>query len=249
MIFVYSSTGNSLQLAEAIADRLSDDVTDILDVPDGVVDATSYDRIGFVAPVYYFNIPLIMREFVDRMKVREGQKVFMVFTCGSIPDHVCGKAKKFFSKRGMDLTHVFTYVMPENYIAVFPPLDDATRDRVLARVPRYVSEVVDALNGPPVEISSKKGAFGLLTLFGDTAYDLMRKTKGFRVDDGCTSCGLCARVCPDSAIEIGDSGPVWVKRKCWHCMACINRCPQSVIQYKRRTEKRARYVNPYVELR
>ena len=118
-------------MAEAIADRLSDDVIDILDVPNGVVDATSYDRIGFVAPVYYFNTPLIMREFIDRMKVREGQKVFMVFTCGSIPDHVCDKAKKFFSKRGMDLLHVFTYVMPENYIAMFPPLDDDTRDIVV----------------------------------------------------------------------------------------------------------------------
>ena len=236
-------------MAQAIAERLSDDVTNILDVPEGTIDATSYDRIGFVAPVYYFNIPRIMRGFIDRLKVREGQKVFMVFTCGSIPDHVCKKAKGFFSKRGMELTHVFTYVMPENYIALFPIPDDVKRDRLLARVPRIASEVVDALDGPPVVVSSKKGAFGLLTLFGDLAYDVMRNTRGFHVDEGCTGCGVCSDVCIDGIISIEENGPVWNAKKCQHCMSCINMCPASVIQYKKRTQDRIRYRNPNVKLR
>ncbi|MBO5669602.1 MAG: 4Fe-4S ferredoxin, partial [Candidatus Methanomethylophilaceae archaeon] len=62
MIFVYSSTGNSLHLAQAIAVEMGDDVTNILDVPDGPVDVSMHDRIGFVAPVYFFNVPRIMRE-------------------------------------------------------------------------------------------------------------------------------------------------------------------------------------------
>lgn len=248
MIFVYSSTGNSLQLAKEIADMTGDEVVDILDTADGHVDVTGYDVVGFVTPVYFFDMPRILRAFIDRLVVREGQRFFMVFTCGTTPDRACRRAIGYFRKRGMDLSHVFSYRMPENYIALFSPPKPDVMERMLDHVPEYAREVVCSLDGAPCVVSRQIGLFGLLTLFGNTAYDILRGTKGLHVDDGCTSCGLCARLCPDSAIVVGDSGPVWVNRKCQHCMACINRCPMSVIQYKRGTKRRARYVNPRVRM-
>ncbi len=218
----------------------------ISDVPDGPVDVTSYDRVGFVTPVYFFNMPRILRSFIDRLVAREGQEFFMVFTCGSTPDKACRRAVRFFRDRGLALTHSFSYRMPENYVALFSPPKDSTIDRMLDSVPSYAKEVADALAGPSCTRSKQVGALGLLSLFGDAAYDIVRRTKGFHVDDGCTGCGLCEKVCPDGAIRIEDDGPVWVHDKCQHCMACINRCPVSVIQYKGRTQKRPRYVNPRV---
>ena len=249
MIFVYSSTGNSLQLAEAVASEIGDEVMNILDVPEGPVDVSMYDRVGFVTPVYFFNTPRILRAFIDRLVARDGQEFFLVLTCGSTPDRACRKAARYFRKRGLDLTHSFAYRMPENYIALFSPPKGDKIDRMLDSVPVFAKEIAGHLSSEPCIISKHIGLLGLLTVFGDTVYDIMRGTKGFHVDDGCIGCGLCERICPDKAIRIEDGKPVWVIQKCEHCMGCINRCPRSVIQYKRRTQRRTRYVNPRVKLR
>ena len=248
MIFVYSSTGNSLHLAQAIASEIGDDVTNILDVPDGPVDVSMYDRVGFVSPVYFFNMPRILRAFIDRIVAREGQTFYLVLTCGSTPDRACKKAEKYFRKRCLALIHSFAYRMPENYIALFSPPKEDSIERMLDSVSGYAREVAEHLSSESCVISEHIGMLGLLSLFGDTAYDMMRRTKGFHIEGECSRCGLCENVCPDGAIVVKDDGPQWVVSKCQHCMGCINRCPSGIIQYKGRTQKRGRYVNPRVRL-
>jgi len=51
----------------------------------------------------------------------------------------------------------------------------------------------------------------------------------FIADDTCTSCGLCARVCPARAIVMRDGAPTWTLR-CVDCNRCINVCPAASIQ-------------------
>lgn len=48
-------------------------------------------------------------------------------------------------------------------------------------------------------------------------------------DDTCTSCGLCARVCPARAIVMQGGAPTWTPR-CVDCNRCINACPAASIQ-------------------
>ena len=85
-----------------------------------------------------------------------------------------------------------------------------------------------------------------MTYFMYPMYSLFRKTKPFYVKDNCTGCGKCERECPEKAIEIRNGKPVWVKNKCTHCVRCIHSCPQKAIEMGKGTEKRCRYMNPYV---
>jgi NAD-dependent dihydropyrimidine dehydrogenase PreA subunit len=48
-------------------------------------------------------------------------------------------------------------------------------------------------------------------------------------DDTCTSCGLCARVCPARAIVMQGGAPTWTLR-CVDCNRCSNACPTASIQ-------------------
>ena len=73
---------------------------------------------------------------------------------------------------------------------------------------------------------------------------MLMGTKKYHVTDKCTGCGLCAKNCPDHAIQMVDGRPVWTKKKCAKCTACINRCPVGAIEYGKGTEGRARYNNP-----
>lgn len=69
----------------------------------------------------------------------------------------------------------------------------------------------------------------------------MRQTHHFHVEDSCIGCGLCARNCPVSAIQLRDKRPVWVKEQCVMCLSCLHHCPKSAIQYGSRTKKHGQY--------
>lgn len=48
--------------------------------------------------------------------------------------------------------------------------------------------------------------------------------------EGCTSCGICADVCPESALKIGDKGTTIIYDKCIACNNCVGVCPDDLIQ-------------------
>jgi MinD superfamily P-loop ATPase len=69
----------------------------------------------------------------------------------------------------------------------------------------------------------------------------------FTVDNRCTSCGTCVKVCPVENIRLEEGRPVWLHH-CEQCMACIQLCPTEAIQAGKKTEKRGRYHHPGVTI-
>jgi ferredoxin len=52
--------------------------------------------------------------------------------------------------------------------------------------------------------------------------------RSFRVNEKCSGCGICAKVCPTDNIKLVDGRPVW-QHHCETCLACYSWCPQAAI--------------------
>lgn len=243
MILYYSATGNSMQLALLAAERLGTAAVDIMSLPEGDIDVGG-DTLGIVCPVWFYNVPPPVVDALSRIKLREDQQVWAAITCGTTPAACAIRMRRLLEDTGGSPRFVMTYRMPENYIPLFKAPSEEECQIMLSEVDGYVDEIREELMLQDV-LLPRSGPFArLLTVCGRPVYDIIRNTRKFRTDGRCTSCGLCEEICPVHAIEVKDDGPVWTKDKCWHCMACINRCPSEAIQYGKRTEGRRRYENP-----
>lgn len=240
MIYYFSATGNSKHAAEFIAQKTNDTAVSISDIINGKakIDEKS-EKTGFVFPVYFWGLPEIIKRFASMTEVKNslGKYVYCVITCGA----TTGTADKMLAKRlGRSMDYSFSLKMPDNYVVLYDPSPKEKAQKFLAHADKELENVCEDINNQEKKRAGST-AGELKSVFVSHLYDFFRTTKKFYADDKCISCGMCARNCPDGAIELKDGKPVWIKSKCQHCTACINCCPEESIQFGKETQNRRRY--------
>lgn len=64
-----------------------------------------------------------------------------------------------------------------------------------------------------------------------TIGDAVLKPKGYRITDACISCGNCAKVCPQNAVDCTAPKPYVIRQNnCLHCGNCFEHCPVQAIE-------------------
>ena len=242
MIFYFTGTGNSLWAAK----QLAKDGEQLVNIADARKKSEySYsivedENVGFVFPVYCYTLGNAVLDFVSNIELKNAEYVYAVITCGGSIGGTGGYLKKELAKRGITLNHVFELLMPDNGVFYYSVTNESEAGKLLGNAENKLKEIASSVN----DRSIKKIGGGAVSQAMRGIYCVMNGTKCFYVKDSCIGCGMCARLCPDSAIEIQSGKPVWVKSHCTKCSSCINRCPKQAIQYGKATEKRERYVNP-----
>lgn len=253
MIFYFSATGNSYHAALIIGEMLCEEAVDISAVMkkgQHAFELKKGERLGFIFPVFFYGVPSIVADFVDRLELKGDAtaKAFAVITCG---EKICGADRQFMrmlAKKDIALTDTYPLVMPNNSV---PWYDLQTADeqvKVLEEAEEGMRSIAASISGGGHgEYSSGIGARAK-TGFMYPLYRHGRSTGRFYAENGCTRCGKCARICPAEAIEVKADGPIWTKKRCVQCLACINRCPVQAIQYGNATRRRTRYENPVLKM-
>lgn len=240
MVYYFSGTGNSKHAAQVIAEKTGDIAVSIPDIIGGKAKIEKNSKkTGFVFPVYFWGLPEIIERFVSMPEVKSslGEYVYCVITCGAST----GSADKTLARKlGREIDYSFSLRMPDNYVIMYNPCSAEKAKKFIAHADRELETICAEINACEKECSeSSKGKIN--SIFLPKLYNVFRTTKKFYATDKCVSCGRCARLCPENAIEIKNGKPVWIKSKCQHCTSCINRCPAEAIQFGKGTLSRGRY--------
>ncbi len=243
MILYFSATGNSRWVAQQLAGLTGDTLCNLADgksEKDILQQIDEAGTLGIVFPVHGWTLPRPVADFLQRLSARSLPRCkyrYAVCTCGDD----AGKTMNHLNKR-FPIDAAWSVIMPDTYIPLFKiDKPGPARGKIAAareQIPQIAADVLarkstwQVHEGPMPRTKS----YVLQPLFER----FLIGDKGFHVDEGCTSCGKCARLCPVDNIEMKNGSPVW-NHRCIHCMACIHGCPQEVIQYKKATQTKARY--------
>ncbi len=239
MIFYFSGTGNSQWVAEELAHKLVDHATPIMAAKSDYTPAAG-EKIGFVFPIYAWDAPACMYQFIARLNLQTDNYIYMVATCHSQAGGVDKVFKKALSSKGLTLNAAFSVNMPNNYLlAPFLKIDsEAKRSKILRQAQSRLQEIAAAVEAEKNVISIKRG----LSILSKIAplFRRFSSDKSFYVEkDKCIQCGLCAKVCPMKNITLAPF-PEW-NGNCAMCQACLHHCPTEAIQCGHFTKGKKRY--------
>lgn len=254
MIFYFSATGNSLQVAQKMAMTLNTEYISITDVIIKNENLDKYtfslkkdEKIGFVIPTYFCGIPIIVDEFLSKLNIVGGQGnyVFLVTTYGAMPGNVAKMFQKKLYAQGLTLDASYCICTVDTYIPMFAIPEKSAIDKTLAKASLELEKICNSVlqKEKNNNFSSRGVSATIFTALMYPSYLKGRKTNKFSVNTNCLSCGLCENVCPNRAIKMQNGKPIWVKESCILCLGCLHRCPSNAINYGKKTKDKKRYVN------
>ena len=240
----FTASGNSLYVAKRIGGTL-------LSIPQFMkqdsIEITD-DAVGIVAPVYAVEMPMMVKEFLIKAKIKTDY-FFFVYTYGSGYAEAFAHVELVCREKGLKLSYINAIQMVDNYLPGFEmqnQIDTLPNKNVEGQIEKLLSKIADR-SETPVKIGAVNKA--QMAMYQKMlAKRILRKdtAREYIVNDNCTRCGICAKVCPADNITVTDK--VYFANKCEVCYACLHNCPQNAIHMK--NERSAvRFRNEHITLK
>ena len=262
VIYCFSGTGNSLNAARIIAKEMGG--ATIVSVKKGAKSdlAAEADVVGFVCPVYEWDIPETLKDFAENLAVNPKAYTFLVATYVAIHGRCFETMDAILRKKGTRLHYGKPLRCVASQCIAYEPFPSPKlmvpySDRCARKIGRQIAER-KTNNYPRMSPITRARYDKAMMPFLNIQHEY---DKGFYTSDTCVGCGLCDKICPCKHITMSGKNPQW-NHSCIGCNACVVYCPKKAVQYKtpeayakldniitRRMglpEKRTRYHNPHV---
>lgn len=236
MIGVYfSGTGNTKFCIERLLNGLDKNGSIYSIENDAALDAIAdNEQIIFAYPVYYSNLPKIVRDFiVNHAELWRGKKVFVLATMGLFSGDGAGCAARLFKKYGAKVLGGLHIKMPD-CIGDVKLLKKSLEDnrKIVSDAERKIDKAVNSIQSEKYPKQGLNFAYRITGLFGQRLY-FRGKTKNYYKNikinnDLCIACGVCVSLCPMKNIEKQNNNIVF-KDKCTMCYRCFSNCPKKAI--------------------
>lgn len=249
-LYYFSGTGNSLKVAQDIAERLGD--TDIIPIRDDIPGEIESDLIGFIFPVYAFGLPLIVTRYMENMTVKnKAAYVFAIATCRMEKGGALYQAANLLKEKGLTLSASFAVILPGNYIYAYPSDTKKLEEEKFHIWSKRLDTIIATIRNREWHeepLTFKERYIQYPIMYRMVSSQFAGWDARFWTEDTCNGCGICEKVCPVGNIVIQGNRPIW-QHRCEQCFACINWCPKASIQCKKKTLGRARYHHPAISVK
>lgn len=247
-IYYFSGTGNSLKVAQDLAAGIPG--SKLVSVMQALRQEPAVSgAIGIVAPVYMFGLPLIVSDLIKKIKAGPDTYIFTVLTLGGLAGGALDQVKEELSSRGLHLSAGFLVTMPGNYTPLYEAVSADKQKKLFQKEAERIPEIVRIVTGGKEHFdrgfSFLNGLLRLVYKAGSPKIPFLDKE--FWVQDSCTSCSVCEKVCPVGNIQMSGNRPRW-RHRCQYCFACLHWCPVEAIQHGKKTAGRRRYHHPGIKL-
>lgn len=248
-LFVFSGTGNSLSCARELADRLGE--CEIRSIPAALAErlpAAAARIVGLIFPLYFMGPPRVVLEFIRRADLDSASYLFAVVTRGGSPGDAIHILRRELGRRSLRLDAGFYVTYWTNFIPRYRAPSEKRRSSLARRAGRRIREIAAFVGR---EGTAKGRELSLLDPLARWVWNrwlgkLKEWDRRFTVNERCTSCGICERICPVDNIRMEGLHPSWLRR-CESCLACLHFCPVEAIQFGKRTRGKRRCRHPGIE--
>jgi Fe-S-cluster-containing hydrogenase component 2 len=241
ILYYFSATGNSLTTARRLAAELGDcELVGLASLKDLAEIPVCADAVGFVYPVYYSDVPQLMRRVIPRMTFAGTPYIFSVCTRKGHHGAVAQRLDVLLREAGQRLSCSRYVPMPGNSRISTPAQNEA----MLAEQQEWVKKIAEELRACPVEEPEAAASLP------ETPVHRASNMRGIAAEAHCIGCGVCERVCPMGNIRLVDGRPQ-VGEDCISCLSCFHWCPQEAIWMSKAEEpmqRRFKYHHPDVTL-
>lgn len=248
MIFYFSGTGNSLQVAQSLSRALHEPVFAMAEAVAGgkSFDVEPDESVGLVFPTYGWDLPAVVRQFISLLHLQGDHYIYFVTTCGDDTGRLWQRAAQALEAAGAHLDSAWAVRAPNTYVC-FPFFDtdpEAVVRQKLQAMPARIARIAEAIGQRRTgTFDTRPGACAWLKTYvlGRAFRRFLMSDRPFRATDACTTCGLCQKTCPMHNIRISSRRPQW-HGHCTMCLSCYHHCPFHAIEYGRFTRGKGQYL-------
>lgn len=247
MIIYFSGTGNSLKIAQELAHKLGDSAVHINQALK--LEKHTYKRIGLVYPVYNYDMPRLMQDFVSEFDFTNVEYIYGIISHGGDKGNALFTLNELLSAQEQKLSYVNDILSPVNSRIMYGMVTDKIEERLnkgLEKLAGIADDILNQINNAS-ELKQKK-RFAIINNLVEKPF-VKRMFTPVVDSELCVACGICKDVCPAYNISIND-GKAFIEDNCVNCITCVHWCPEVAIHFgKRRVQKKQQYHHPEVKLK
>lgn len=226
-VLYFTATGNSLHVAKRIGGELCS-------IPKAIKTANcsfSDEKIGLVFPIYGLSVPAFIEEFLRKVKL-DSSYIFAVMSYGFYDGGAATHLLEIAKRRGITFSYINTIKMVDNYLPTYN-MEKQIKNESKKQIEEHLDKIITDISDSRQWIVKNSGFDTLMTKLFLRAWT--RRSQGiansFSIEDTCTKCAVCAKVCPVDNILLQCGKPEFGS-SCITCLACTQNCPQNAIRLK-----------------